>query len=385
MAPETTLADAVRIVECRPGEAPAELPAGADARRNPGAVVWVDVDLRHVGSDTAAAARELDALLEGVCPEVDEEMLDDLLTPDLWPRLKRYGAIRAVSAASLAAEDPSDPASRAGTLTFEVVEMLAGDGWLVTCWHSPRQFSGSEEQPPYGELGDHGELARTVEEEWVERGARTAGDLGLIVLDHLVDTYPDVRRALSDWLEAWELDFYRRCETDAAPDRRTLIELRALLFEFRKSVAVLNAPGGKARTYWFADVSDGEAAERLDDRVDRALRTANELSDRLRSALDLVQLQLSQVQGRRTERLHQKVEVIASVLLVPTLVAGTYGANTKFPGLNEGWGTVMMLVLMVVGGLGTFVVLRWVHRRDERALEREGQEAGRTPAGLAGR
>jgi Mg2+ and Co2+ transporter CorA len=104
-----------------------------------------------------------------------------------------------------------------------------------------------------------------------------------------------------------------------------------------------------------------------------------ELSDRLRSALDLVQLQLAQVQGRKTERLQQKVEIIAAVLLVPTLVAGAYGANTDFPGLGAEWGTVAMLVLMVVGGVGTFLFLRWLREREERIVAEESDRAASLP------
>jgi Mg2+ and Co2+ transporter CorA len=191
-------------------------------------------------------------------------------------------------------------------------------------------------------------------------------------------------QSLFDWLESWELDLYRRCETDAAPERKTLIELRALLFQYRKAIAPLNAARGKAHDYWFADVTSGEEAERIDDRIDRALRVVTELSDRLRSALDLVQLQLAQTQGRKTEKLQQKFELIASVLLVPTLIAGTYGANTKFPGLNEEWGTVTMLVLMVVGGVFTLLLLRWLRRRESEALEQEGDRAALTPGPGAG-
>lgn len=374
------LAGAVRVVECRRGERPREV-AAADARRDGDAVFWFDVDVRALhGREEAAAVRDLRSLLSGVCSGLDDEMLADLLEADLWPKRRRYGAVRAVSAASVVPGDPGDERSRAGSLTFGVVEMLAGEGWLATCWHAPRTFTGSEEDGASGEVGDHRELVGEIEAQWAAGQGSTAGDLGLIVLDQLVDTYPDVRRALFDWLEAWELDLYRRCETNAQPDRRTLIELRALVFQYRKSIAPLNAARGKAATYWFADVTQTAEAERIDDRIDRALSLATELSDRLRSALDLVQLQLAQVQGRRTERLQQKFELIASVLLVPTLIAGTYGANTKFPGLNEAWGTTTMLVLMVLGGTGTFVLLRWLRRREERALEAEGDAAAAEPA-----
>ena len=375
-------AGALRAALCRPGEAPRVVPV-SEARHGDG-VVWLDVDLRALAGRADGAA-QLRGVLEPLCPGIDEEMVEDVLDADLWPKRRRYGDVRAVSAAAVVPEESKDATSRAGSLTFQVVEMLAGDGWLVTCWHAPRKFTGSEERPPAAEaLGDHGDALAEVERAWAAGSNSTAGDLGLVVIEQLVDTYPDVRQSLFDWLESWELDLYRRCDTDAPPDRKTLIELRALLFQYRKAIAPLNAARGKAQEYWFADVTKGEEAERVDDRIDRALRVVTELSDRLRSALDLVQLQLAQTQGRKTERLQQKVELIASVLLVPTLIAGSYGANTKFPGLNEEWGTIAMLVLMVLGGSATFVFLRWVRGREERALEEEGRQAALTPGAGTG-
>ena len=376
---ETRTGGAVRVRECREGEPLRELPS-VDASVRGDAVLWVDVDVRvFAGRAEGDAVAELRTLLEPLCPGIEDEMLCDLLDADLWPKRRRYGKVRAVSAAAAVPSASSDARSRAGSLTFQVVEMLAGSGWLVTCWHAPRTFTGSEEEPGVEALGEHDHVLAEIGEKWAGGRGSTAGDLGLLVIEQLVDTYVDVRQALFDWLEAWELDLYRRCDTDAMPDRRTLIELRALVFQFRKTIAPLNAARGRARAYWFADVTNDEEADRIDDRIDRALRVAIELSDRLRSALDLVQLQLAQVQGRKTERLQQKVEVVASVLLVPTLVAGAYGANTDFPGLGEQWGTTMMVVLMVLGAVGTFFGLRLVRRREERRLEREAQQAGATP------
>ena len=366
---------AVRVTECRQGEAPREVSLG-EAHAGGDAVHWLDVDMRAFeGRPQADAVAVLRELLATLCPGIEDAMLRDLLDPDLWPKRRRYGDVRAVSAAAAVPTEGSDPRSRAGSLTFQVVEMLAGSGWLVTCWHAPRTFTGAEEEPGVGELDDHDAAIAAIEESWVRGGGSTAGDLGLIVIERLVDTYPDVRQALFDWLEAWELDLYRRCDTDGPPDRRTLIELRALVFQFRKTIAPLNAARGGARTYWFADVTSAEEAERIDDRIDRALRVAIELSDRLRSALDLVQLQLAQVQGRKTERLQEKFELVAAVLLVPTLVAGAYGANTDFPGVGEEWGTVAMFVLMALGGLLTLTLLRWLRRREERRLEEEADRA----------
>ena len=375
---------AVRVTECRPGERPREVSLG-EAYSDGDAVHWLDVDMRaFAGRSEADAVATLRELLAPLCPGIDDEMVGDLLDADLWAKRRRYGDVRAVSAAAVSPSDSGDPRSRAGSLTFQVVEMLAGSGWLVTCWHAPRTFTGAEEEPGVEQLGDHAGAIAEIEERWADGEGSTAGDLGLIVVERLLDTYPDVRHALFDWLEAWELDLYRRCDTDGPPDRRTLIELRALVFQFRKAIAPLNAARGNARTYWFADVTSADEAERIDDRIDRALRVAIELSDRLRSALDLVQLQLAQVQARRTDRLQEKFELVAAVLLVPTLVAGAYGANTDFPGVGERWGTIAMFVLMALGGVLTLTLLRWLRRREERRLEAEADEAasarGASPA-----
>ena len=376
---EAPPARAVRIVECRPDQAPREVDAVSESARGE-AVHWLDVDVRtFAGLPEAEAVRELRTLLDDICPGVDDEMLTDLLDADLWPKRRRYGDVRAVSAAAAAPSESVDERSRAGSLTFQLVEMLAGDGWLVTCWHAPRTFTGSEEEPGIGPLDDHSDVIAEIEQAWEASEGSTAGDLGMMVIEQLVDTYPDVRQALFDWLESWELDLYRRVDTNAPPDRRTLIELRALLFQYRKTIAPLNAARGKARDYWFADVTDVGEAERVDDRIDRALRVVSELSDRLRSALDLVQLQLAQVQGRKTERLQEKFELVAAVLLVPTLVAGAYGANTDFPGVGKAWGTTAMFVLMAVGAATIFFGLRWARLREERRLEEAGAEASATP------
>ena len=351
-----------------------------ELRRDGEVVRWLDVEIDALaGRPEAERVAALRRDLEPLCPGIEDRMLEDLLEADLWPKRRRYGGVRAVSAAAVVPGPTRGPESRAGSLTFQVVEMLAGRGWIVTCWHPSRTFTGSEETPGTGEVGDHRDVIDDIEEEWAEGRGSTAGDVGLMVVDRLVDSYPEVRQALFDWLESWELDLYRRCETNAQPDRRTLIELRALVFQYRKAIAPLNSARGKARTYWFADVTDDREAERIDDRIDRALRVVAELSDRLRSALDLVQLQLAQVQGRKTERLQQKVEIIAAVLLVPTLVAGAYGANTDFPGLGQEWGTLTMAGLMIAGALATFLFLRWLREREERLVEDEGERAGATP------
>jgi Mg2+ and Co2+ transporter CorA len=67
------------------------------------------------------------------------------------------------------------------------------------------------------------------------------------------------------------------------------------------------------------------------------------------------------------------------VLLVPTLVAGVYGANTDFPGVGTAWGTTAMFVLMALGGAVVFFGLRWARLSEEKRIEEAGAEASATP------
>lgn len=57
-------------------------------------------------------------------------------------------------------------------------------------------------------------------------------------------------------------------------------------------------------------------------------------------------------------RFESTIAVVASILVVPTLVAGVYGANVEFPGKDTREGFWSMLVWMVVGALVVWPALR---------------------------
>jgi Mg2+ and Co2+ transporter CorA len=46
------------------------------------------------------------------------------------------------------------------------------------------------------------------------------------------------------------------------------------------------------------------------------------------------------------------------VLLVPTFIAGFFGANTQVPGQGKWWGFGLMVVLMVLGAAGAWALIR---------------------------
>jgi Mg2+ and Co2+ transporter CorA len=87
-------------------------------------------------------------------------------------------------------------------------------------------------------------------------------------------------------------------------------------------------PGVAPEGAWFDD-APAEAAKEVNRLVERALR---ELSEALGTALDLVARREARESEEREREFEQFLTRIAGVLLVPTLVASCYGANTALPG-----------------------------------------------------
>lgn len=119
-----------------------------------------------------------------------------------------------------------------------------------------------------------------------------------------------------------------------------------------------------------------ELAQETDSLVDEALVRTAAVADALRRCLELIQnystarqLALAEEQKRNQELLKTRLEIIAAVLLVPTLVAGVYGANTSLPGKNSWAGFAAMLALMTLSAVATWGVLRYRSRRRSLAAE----------------
>jgi Mg2+ and Co2+ transporter CorA len=48
---------------------------------------------------------------------------------------------------------------------------------------------------------------------------------------------------------------------------------------------------------------------------------------------------------------------------VPTLIAGVFGSNTQIPGQGEWWGFGLLVLLMVAGATGAWLLFRAGRRR----------------------
>ena len=138
---------------------------------------------------------------------------------------------------------------------------------------------------------------------------------------------------------------------------------------FSERLEALNQPGMSKNPslIWFDHVTDPTEAEQIDDTIDRALTNLRALSDVLRASTDLFASETFSHQSRQAERFQELAGVIAAVLLVPTLVVGFFGANTRLPGGGAWSGFAFMAVTMVVGALATYLLIRKWRARPERA------------------
>lgn len=357
-------------------------PASPSTHPMASSVVWYDVD---ADADAAAVYRSLGPLLG---PGLSREMVEELLTADIQPKVATHKAgnaeVRAVSFVGVEASEGiessgPDSSTKAGELTFQMVESLVGGSWLITCWHRGRTCTGAS----HDREGDpilHEAAVAALQAVWADHPGKSPGDLGLYLARYMVDTYRGAYRISESWLESWELEFYRSLE---ATEATTLNNLLALVSEFRSRLAAFNhARQLTSDRTWFPCLSDPQEAEQMDAILDRALRGLGRLFGNIRADVDLLTMNgiaaqaqssaeqakslartadLAQQSRDASERLQHQLEKVAALLLVPTLIAGVFGANTALPGQGAWTGFWLMLALMLVSGVALYAYLR---RRD---------------------
>jgi hypothetical protein len=312
------------------------------------------------------------------CPGLTQSMLEDLLTPDEEPEGDFYGdgEIRLASSFGVEARRPDVTVERGtpqgvGVLEFQPVELLAGDGWLITCWHPRRTFQGPNKIMDEA-AGDADGVYRAVAGRWRNGRRGKPGDLGVFILHELALTYAPAHRALFSWLEDWELSLYVEDDLD---NHDQLPELWGLMAILRNWLNPLNRPGlradiGKA---WLP-ATDHQAVIEVDDRVDKALANLAKLSETLRQSFGLLHLEQTEEQRRQSERVQHRIELAAAAFLVPTLIVGFYGANTWVPGQGKHWGFWVMVVALIMLSLASLLAVMNLQNRTRDAAREAASE-----------
>jgi hypothetical protein len=366
-----------------PGKPPKDVALTSSARRQKG-ILWVELE-------PAAEVPAALSLLQPLLPDLSPEGLEDLLQVDDLPEAAAYGTTnRKISTIAVHAVESggSQGLGKAGELVFETVELLVGDGWVVSCWHEPRGTAGKQsvgfDQPGYRKDAMEG-----IVDCWVRQHHDNAGALSILVFRELARTYVVARRTLYSWLEQWELEFHRN---GARVEQATLADLRYLVSEFQRRLNSLNESRAVVAEHsWFPESGSNSLESQLDNLLDRSIEGLIAFSGMVRSAVDLLttagireQLRLAHVSAEKAEKLQDQLGLVAAVLLVPTFIAGLFGANTEVPGQGHWSGFVGMLALMVVGSFGTYWFLRRAKDRQRAAADelaaRDQDDNGRAPA-----
>lgn len=385
--PEPVAAAAVWV----PGNGPSRIELDADIPA--GVVRWFDVS-------RSASVEGLLERLESHCPGLEPEMLQELLALDELPQSCGWdgGAIRLASTFGIYPAGGRDGAdwARAGqsspNAVYQAVELLSGGSWLITKWHDPCLYCGSVLVEPMSEAIGKERLLDAVAKRWIATRCQRAGDLGVLMMRELAMTYAPAYRSFRTALEEWEMRLYGFGDVGgrAAPDRSDAasadldgsadpeIELRDLWgarARFRDWLSPLNVSGlqNDLEKAWLP-AEDKEAVKDLDNRIDKALDGLRRLGDTLRGSFQLLHIQKSEAQREHRERLQRRIEVIATVFLVPTLVVGFFGANTWVPGEHEQSGLEGMVIAMIALTLLVMAIL-WVTQRwhDAKRVEWHSQ------------
>ena len=347
-----------------------------------GAVHWFDIDL-------SCSAEDVYAELSEHCEGLTEEMVDDLRDPDVQPKVISHGdMLRSVSlvgvhARSRTDENPAAAQSTSGELAFQLVESLVGPGWIVTCWHNSRICAGAIHDRD-GEPMFRDAVIASVRSTWASESCKTSGDVGTALASELVATHPAAYRELEAWLQRWEMRYYRmRCQADESaeqeisPEVGTLNNLLSLVTEFRRrSAAQDNARGLTAEAPWYPGVSVRDLDDAADRVLDGVLSKLQLLFDNVRADMELVSMnaiaaqatasarqaeevartaQLITKQGESDERFQRQLGKVTALLLVPSLIAGMFGANTAIPGYGNWFGFELMLLHMAASSLVVYL------------------------------
>jgi CorA-like Mg2+ transporter protein len=392
-------AAAVTVSEWSPGCAACVVePDQADASAG---VHWIDVDVSEAEPRDAAeqerTAAELYQLIGGLCRgQLEPSMVADLLGCRARPeqhsyaggRVRLFVAFEAETVEIGDADDGTGTSPAARMLVCQPVGFLAGDGWLITCWHHRQGYQGAVKIPASGTPKPHDEVFGAVAQRWLAGPARTSGDLGVLIFNELALSYAPAHRRIYAWLETWELTLYLDGDIDGrrqVVDRTTLPDLWGTMAVLRDWLSPLDRAGlhadiGKA---WFPGCTDHEAVKNVDDRIDRALSGLRDLGTTLRSSFGLLHIQIAEEQQRRSERLGRLIEYVTAAVLIPGLVVGFFGANTTLPGGGTWWGFWVMVAVMVILGFGSLTALRLLRRRQAADSASSIDDRARLRAGLA--
>jgi hypothetical protein len=210
-----------------------------------------------------------------------------------------------------------------------------------------------------------------------EEGEREGESVGFIAEKFLTWVANQIQQVaeqdLSTALDRWESDLFVSVGDEEVSGRdkiRDLAWFSGMVDLVGNAVVHLGTPTSHDPYFYFAPAPMNHEIDEAKERSENAL---SELRERLRTDLSVFSalsttetLRLAQQSQRASDRLQRTVAVLGGVILGPTVIASIFGANVKIPGEGEGWGFLLMLVLMVFSG---FLLWSFLDRVGARGKE----------------
>lgn len=162
--------------------------------------------------------------------------------------------------------------------------------------------------------------------------------------------------------DQWEADLMAGLHDDddvaaiSAPS--SLAVLGGIVGLLRAAADDMSDPFDHVERYWYAKTPD---SARIDDGLVSTSRSLDRFSERLRTSLALGtsvaasrSLALQRSASEQTARFQTVITVLGSLVLMPTLIVGFFGANVPVPLGQSWWGFGLMSLLLVVSAAVTW-------------------------------
>ena len=299
--------------------------ASATTSREPGTVVWLDLDAPDA-ADLALLAQEFG---------LADIAVDNVLQLHQRPKVDRHAGHLFVSLYGVRV----DPVS--AELTTSELAVLVGDRWLITI-----RKSGDFDMDQVRAVWDGNAGLATTGEGFLLHG----------LLDHVVDEHFTAVQELDAAAEAMEADLFSEAPRTTEAHRRSFA-LRKALVELRRVALPMREV---LTTFLRRDVHlvDTTLQPYYADVHDHVLRVTD-WTESLRDHLGSIQDADLQMQSNHTNEVMRRLAAYAAIFAAGTAITGFYGMNVLFPQVQSGGGAVTASVLLAVATLG---LLAWFRR-----------------------
>jgi hypothetical protein len=185
-----------------------------------GELLLVDIDMSVVG-DSGLVLDCLDGRLVGL----DEETLQDLVTPDSHAKFKKTSSEIRRASLFVASSDPDEPVSsdKAIPLSLRLVEFAFGRDWLVMARHPSQLYVSGSAHVSTGPAQTADQYIASLLECELDK-ATSAQEAALAIITHGLDSFSRIRTVLASYLESWRTEF-----AAGSLDKTVLVELQATL------------------------------------------------------------------------------------------------------------------------------------------------------------